>query len=218
MPKISKETQSTIEKMFDSTLYWHTLRVDKHLTLSQMKEFVKEFSSNKWLCGHEYKSNEEKTKHSHIVYSTQLILTDYKINKLVHEHFNVKGTQFGKSQVRTTVHRALCYALKDGSYIQVGFDEKYLAKAKTQSTKKFKKDEFKDALVELETLYYQGTVNFQTFVDEFIDLKIICYGQRINKKSETTYLVTHRIRKDKSELVKYKKDLHQSCENYFLDY
>ncbi len=112
----------------------------------------------------------------------------------------------------------MCYSLKDGDYKSAGFDKAYLAKAKTQSTKKFKKEEYKDSLLELEALFYQGTINFQTFCDEFIDLKIISYGQRINKKSETVYLVTHRIRKDKTELTKYKKDLHQGCENYFLDY
>jgi len=214
--KISKEKQKSIEDLFDSSVYWHTLRVDKHLTIKDMEEFVKEFDTVKWLVGHELKG--DQTPHSHMIYSSKKVFSDYAHNKIIREHFDVSKNQFGKSQVRTSVHRALCYAIKDGSYLNKGFDQKYLDKAKLQSTKKFKKEEFKEALIELETIYYQDTINFQTFVDEFIELKVIDYGQRINKSSETKYLVTHRIRKDKDERTKYKKELHQSCENYFLDY
>lgn len=217
MPTVKKVEKDLVE-MFDKTLTWHTFRIDKTIDAKEMKEFVlEEFDSKKWLVGHEKKSSGQE--HSHIILSTaNAALSDYKMNKIIRDRFDVSKSQFSKSQVRTTVHRAVCYTVKDGDYESSGFDTEYLKKAKVQSTKKFKKDEYKEALIELETQYYQNHINFHTFCDEFINLKIVVYGQRINRKSEITWLVTHRIRKDPSEMSKYKKDTAQACDNYFLDY
>lgn len=188
------DIRDLLTAMYDEHLHWLTIRVDCHPTLDQMTKFSLGLGAKKWLVGHEYKSSD--VAHSHMVVGLTEKLTDYTKKNKIKEFFKIEKSAFSSSWVRTTVHRALCYSLKDDDFKQKGFDSDYLCKAILQSTKKFKKEEFRDALNELETLYYQDVILLREFTSMYLDIKIKQYGQRPNERSEVAYLNTHHYKKD----------------------
>ncbi len=191
---MKEDLRILLSKMYDDQLNWLTIRIDNHPNLEKMKEFAQELGSSKWLVGHEYKSS--RVEHSHIIIGVKDKITDYRKKKLVKDFFNVEKTEFSSSWVRTTVHRTLCYSIKDGDFLSEGFARDYLVKAILQSTKKFKKDAFSEALKGIEDMYYQDIVTLREFTRLYLDLKIKQYGQRPNEKSEIAYLNTHQYKKD----------------------
>ncbi len=216
--KILTPIQKLLDKYLEKNLYWYSYRIDVHFTHTHMVEFARAMMAVRFVVGNEVKT--DGTKHSHIVVGSSENISDYKQKKLITDMFHVSGSSYSKSKVRTTVHRTVMYALKDGDYLTEGFSEEYILLAKTQSTKKFKKEELGAALKDLETLFYQHDISYHEFARQFLHLKIIDYGQKINPQAEQRYLSTHLYRTHKTEFELYvsKTVFLSRKENSFLEY
>ncbi len=190
MPKVTKTVSMNIQDCFDQKLNWMTVRItDKKIKLKKLKKFAKQVNAVKWVCG--YEISHKEVKHSHLVLGIHADMSDYDWKKAIKSAFRVEGNQgFSKSRVRTSQYRAIQYCIKDGDYESEGFDKEILTKIKVQSTKKFQKDEFKEALTSLETKYYIEDMSFREFSQRYYAIRIM-YGQKPNRNSITNYLLYH---------------------------
>lgn len=168
-----------------------TLKKTKE-NVKQITEFLKRMGSTYWVFGFENASSE----HFHLVYNYTTELSNHKLNKLINEVLDISGAGFQKSKVKTTAYRSIQYAIKDGDYMFDGFPQSFIDKIYVQSTKKFKKVEFQEALNEIEKKYYQDEYKrFKHFALAYNNLRLQ-YGQKPNANSQLAYLRFHKQKKN----------------------
>ncbi len=169
---------------------WHTFRVnDANITLKKMSDFAKELEAPLWVVGHEL--SQKKVLHSHIVVGMKRSKTDYKMDKEIKNHFDIEKGAYSKSQVRSTIYRAIQYSVKDGDYQKSKkFPKQLLDAIYAASTKKYQKDEFAALLYTTECEYYNGKLSLKTFARKFGRIRLQ-YGQKPNKTSMKRYMEYH---------------------------
>lgn len=126
-----------------------------------------------------------------------------KLTTQIKNLFDVNKSQFSTSSVRTTVRKSIMYSIKECEYRYKGISEEDISNIQTQSTLKYKKQEFSDKLEQLENQFYDDKITLEQFNDRYRYLKIVQYGQNPNMQSETRYIVKHYIRKSKDAFQKY---------------
>lgn len=178
---------------FDSQLVWMTIRISGEVLLKDMEAFAKEMNSVKWVIGHEV--SQKLVRHSHMVIAVEEDFTDYIWKDKIRKHFKVSHQEFSKSRVRSSHWRAIQYCIKDGEYLFKGFSIETMLKIKKQSTKKFNRVDFGEAMIKNENLFYQGNIHFREFGRNFHKIKLQ-FGQRPNSRSATSYLEFHRQKVD----------------------
>lgn len=195
-----------LKELFDESLDWMTLRLTgQEFTFVKMKSFATKVKATKWVIGHEVSG--KKIKHSHMVLGCTEDMSDHNWKKAINDELGLTGnSQFSKSRVRTSSHRAIQYCIKDGKYESLGFSKETLAKLYKQSTKKFDRKDFVEALTECENLYYTDKNTFREFAKQIHRLRI-SYGQNPNRNSQRNYLTFHYHKKDILEGDKWIDDI-----------
>ncbi len=190
-----------IIEIFDESLHWMTIRLtSQDVSYNKLQAFAKLVGATKWVIGHEL--SHKNVEHSHLVLAVPVDFSDYDWKKYIRETFCLKGNSgFTKSRVRTTQYRAIQYVLKDGKYRSKGMDKDKLKKMYVQSTKKFNKIEFKEALTVIENNYYQKG-GFSNFARAYYRLRI-SYGQKPNYNSISNYLLFHYHKKSPEQGDRY---------------
>ncbi len=169
---------------------WHTFRVnDAEITLKKMADFAKEFEAPLWVVGHEL--SQKKVLHSHVVLGMKRSKSDYKMDKAIKTAFDIEKGAYSKSQVKSTIYRAIQYTVKDGDYKRSKtFPKKLLKAIYTASTRKYQKDEFAALLYTLECEFYNGKLSMKTFARKYGRMRLQ-YGQKPNKVSMKRYIQYH---------------------------
>lgn len=192
------------------------IRVDSDKTLLEIFQIMETLETEYLIVGEE----QTKKKHFHIVtitadpdkYGSQF----NKIKRLVKDKIGVQGTKFSTSQVRTTVRKSIMYAIKDDNVEYKGFIQVYINALRSQSTKKFKRQEFQERMDEIENRFYNREYDGYGLMLRLVKLKNE-YGQRPNPQVEERYVLGHMLRRDENLQSTYSQSRIQSLERY-LDY
>lgn len=193
-----------IQEYFESLKYWRVVRIDVPGKLEDHLDDLIE-----WLNGYDqYVLGIERHPklHLHIVIGHSEDFAGAQNGKLktrVKNVFEVSKSEFSTSSVRTSIRKSIMYSLKDlEEYYYKGFTEAFVTACRTQSTKKFKKQEFADALQRIEDGYYDDKYDEEDLINKFVELKIK-YGQKPNPRAEETWYMRHYLKKNPSKIYHY---------------
>lgn len=192
-----KKTETVLEvfkKWNLDHLDWRTIRVDlptcseeeEKINLKKIQRLLKKMKSKIWVFGHEKTTKD----HYHIVFGSKIVISEYKYNNLVKDVLGVSKNEFAKSGVRTTVYRSIQYSIKDGMYWSKGLPKDFIENIYQQSTKKYNKDEFAEALINIENSFYQKEITLDEFSCLYGEIRSK-FGQRPDRKTISLYLKTH---------------------------
>lgn len=144
-----------------------------------------------------YIVSQEGFKESHLHYHALIQTQDVEAIRRSLKSAGITGNKcYSISTVRNERQLSKYILKEDGPYKYKGFTQEQIDLFKKCSTLKGKKG-FADALTPLEDSYIAGSLDLDTFIYKFLELKV-SYGQNIYPSHIQAYFMKMRMRKDPS--------------------